>query len=83
LSKSQDQSIKDFIIVIDPEPEKKPLKELIKNAYKENELAKNILAALYKQEGHKVCYWPKQIRKLLHYNKSKCLIVDGLIYYRN
>jgi len=28
------------------EPEKKSLKELIKNAYKENELAKDMLAAL-------------------------------------
>ena len=27
-------------------PKKKPLKELIKNAYKENKLAKDILAAL-------------------------------------
>ena len=35
---------------------KKPLKELIKNAYKENKLAKNILTALYKQEGYKVYY---------------------------
>ena len=35
---------------------KKPLKELIKNAYKENELARDILATLYKQEGRKVYY---------------------------
>ena len=41
---------------MDLEPEKKPLKELIKNAYKENELAKDILAILYKQEGCKVRY---------------------------
>jgi hypothetical protein len=68
---------------MDLEPEKKPLEELIKNAYKENELVRDILAVLYKQEGYKTCYWPKQIRKLLHYNKSKCSIVDGLIYYRN
>jgi regulator of extracellular matrix RemA (YlzA/DUF370 family) len=40
--------MKDFIIVIDLEPEKKPLKELIKNAYKENELIRDILAILYK-----------------------------------
>jgi hypothetical protein len=33
---------------MDLKPEKKPLKELIKNAYKENELTKNILAILYK-----------------------------------
>jgi hypothetical protein len=33
---------------MDPEPEKKPLKELIKNAYKENKLVRDILAALYK-----------------------------------
>jgi hypothetical protein len=39
---------------MDLEPEKKPLKELIKNAYKENELARDILAILYKQEGCKV-----------------------------
>jgi hypothetical protein len=32
---------------MDLELEKKPLKELIKNAYKENELAKDILAILY------------------------------------
>ena len=64
-------------------PKKKSLKELIKNAYKENELAKDILAALREQEGHKAYCWPKQIRKLLHCDKSKCSIVDGLIYYRN
>jgi len=42
-----------------------------------------MLAALRKQEGRKARCWPKQIRKLLRCNKSKCLIVDGLIYYRN
>jgi len=31
---------------MDLEPKKKTLKELIKNAYKENELARNMLAAL-------------------------------------
>ena len=41
---------------MDPEPEKKPLKELIKNIYKENELIRDILAVLYKQEGHKIYY---------------------------
>ena len=68
---------------MDLKPEKKPLKELIKNAYKENKLVRDILAALYKQEGYEAYYQPKQIRKLLHYNKSKYLIVDGLIYYKN
>ena len=33
--------------------------ELIKNAYKKNKFTKDILAALYKQEGCKVYYWPK------------------------
>ena len=41
---------------MDLEPKKNPFKELIKNAYKENELAKDILAMLYKQEGCKVHY---------------------------
>jgi hypothetical protein len=41
---------------MDLKPKKKPLKKLIKNAYKENKLAKNILAILYKQEGCKVYY---------------------------
>jgi hypothetical protein len=68
---------------MDLEPEKKPLKELIKNAYKENKLVRDILATLHKWEGCKIYCWPKQIRKLLHYNKSKCSIVDGLIYYKN
>ena len=68
---------------MDPEPKKKPLKELIKNAYIKNKLARNILAALYKREDYKICCWPKQIRKLLRCNKSKCLIINGLIYYRN
>ena len=45
--------MEDFIVVIDLEFKKKPLKELIKNAYKENKLTKDILAVLYKQEGHK------------------------------
>ena len=40
--------MEDFIIVIDLKPKKKPLKELIKNAYKENELTRDILAVLYK-----------------------------------
>ena len=33
--------------------EKKTLKEFIKNTYKENKLAKDILAALYKQDSLK------------------------------
>jgi poly(3-hydroxyalkanoate) synthetase len=33
---------------MDLEPKKKTLKELIKNAYKENKLARNILAVLRK-----------------------------------
>jgi hypothetical protein len=68
---------------MDLEPKKKPLKELIKNAYKENKLARDILAALREREGRKVRRWPKQIRKLLRCNKSKYSIVNGLIYYRN
>jgi hypothetical protein len=68
---------------MDLKPKKKTLKKLIKNAYKKNKFIKNILAILYKQEGYKVYYWLKQIRKLLYYNKSKYLIIDGLIYYRN
>ena len=68
---------------MDLESEKKPLKEFIKNAYKENKFIRDMLAILYKQEGRKVYYWPKQIRKLFYYNKYKCLIVNGLIYYRN
>ena len=54
LSESQNQSIKGFITVIDLKPEKKPLKELIKNAYKENKLIRDILTALYKRKGYKV-----------------------------
>ena len=54
--------MEDFIIVIDLKPKKKPLKELIKNAYKENEFAKNMLAILYKQEGCKVRHWPNVTR---------------------
>jgi len=38
---------------MDPKPKKKPLKELIKNAYKENELTRNMLAILRKQEDYK------------------------------
>jgi hypothetical protein len=38
---------------------------------------------LCKWEGCKAYYWPKKIRKLLRCNKSKCLIIDGLIYYKN
>jgi len=41
---------------MDPEPKKKTLKELIKNAYKENELARNILAILHEWEDHKARY---------------------------
>ena len=46
--------MEDFIVVIDLEFKKKPLKELIKNVYKENKLVKDILAMLYKQVGCKV-----------------------------
>ena len=42
------KSIEDFITVINLKPKKKSLKKLIKNAYKENELARDILAILYK-----------------------------------
>jgi hypothetical protein len=38
---------------MDLKPKKKPLKELIKNAYKENELIRDILATLRKWEGYK------------------------------
>ena len=41
---------------MDLKPKKKPLKKLIKNAYKKNKLARDILAVLYKQEGCKVRY---------------------------
>ena len=41
---------------MDLKPKKKPLKKLIKNAYKENELVRDILTALYKREGCKVYY---------------------------
>ena len=41
---------------MDLKPKKKPLKELIKNAYKKNKLIRDILAVLYKQEGHKIHY---------------------------
>jgi len=41
---------------MDLEPKKNPLKELIKNAYKENELARNILATLRKREDCKAHY---------------------------
>jgi len=41
---------------MDLEPKKKPLKELIKNAYKENELARNMLAVLRKWEDYKARY---------------------------
>src|SRR5271170_1373514 len=83
LSESRDQSIEDFIAVMNPEPEQKHLKELIKNTYKENELARNILAALRERDGPKARRWPKQIRKLLRCDKSECSIINGLIYYRN
>ena len=33
---------------MDLKPEKKPLKEPIKNSYKENELIRDMLAVLYK-----------------------------------
>ena len=58
---------------------KKPFKELIKNAYKKNKLTKNILAILREQEGYKARRQPKQIRKLLRYDKSEYLIINSLI----
>jgi len=44
---------------MDLEPKKNPLKELIKNAYIKNKLARNILAALRKWEDYKARRWPK------------------------
>jgi hypothetical protein len=40
---------------MDLEPKKKPLKEFIKNAYKENELVRDILAILCERKGCKAC----------------------------
>ena len=48
--------MEDFIAVINLKPKKKPFKEFIKNAYKENKFTRDILAVLYKQEGCKVYY---------------------------
>ena len=48
--------MEDFITVIDLKPKKNPLKELIKNTYKEYKLVRDILAMLYKQEGCKACH---------------------------
>jgi len=39
---------------MDLKPKKKPLKELIKNAYTKNKLARNILATLRELEDYKV-----------------------------
>ena len=38
---------------------------------------------LCKQDSLKTHCWPKQIKKLLHCDKSRCSIVNGLVYYRN
>ena len=83
LNEFQDQDYGELIAGIEAEPEEKPLEELIRKAYKDHELAKDMLAALHEQESSKACCWPKQIRKILHCNKSECSIVNGLIYYRN
>jgi len=68
---------------MDSEPEKKPLKELIKNAYKENKLIRDILAVLYKRKAIKYTVNPSRLKKLLRCNKSEYSIINGLIYYRN
>jgi len=62
---------------------KKPFEDFIKNTYKENKLTKNILAILHEQNSTKARRWPKQIKKLFHYDKSKHSIINGLIYYKN
>ena len=41
---------------MDLEPKKRPLKKVIMNAYRENKLARDILAILYKQKGYKIYY---------------------------
>src|SRR6266702_4182960 len=82
LNKSQDQSIKIFIIIIHLKPKKRSFKKLIKNTYKKNKLIKDILAVLCKQDSPKARHWPKQIKKLLHYDKSKYSIINSLIYYK-
>jgi len=43
----------------------------------------DILTILREWEGYKIRCWFKQIKKLLHYDKSEYSIIDGLIYYRN
>ena len=51
LNESRDQDYGELVAAIEAEPEEKPLEELIRNAYRDNELAKDMLAALHEQES--------------------------------
>jgi len=87
LQGSRQEGDHEFLAVVDPEPEKKSIDELIRQGYAEDSLAQQMLAALRERSDSKkdrtTRRWPKAIRKLLRCDKSECFIVDGLIYYRN
>jgi RNase H-like domain found in reverse transcriptase/Reverse transcriptase (RNA-dependent DNA polymerase)/Integrase zinc binding domain/Chromo (CHRromatin Organisation MOdifier) domain len=80
LAESRKWGDAEFVAALDPEIKTKSLEELVRTAYQENELARDIIAALRDRETRR---WPKPIRKILRCDKSECSIVDGLMYFRN
>jgi hypothetical protein len=80
LNESRNAGDAEFVAALGSEADEKPLDELIRNGYREDDLAKDMVAAL---RDHGLRRWPKKIRKLLRCDMSECSLVDGQIYFRN
>ena len=73
LHESRNSNDAEYAAALDPEAAEKSLDELIRSGYRENELAREMVAALRDRNARR---WPKKIRKLLRCDKSECTIVD-------
>ena len=76
---SRNSNDSDFVAALDPAAEEKPLEELIRQAYQDDELARDMVAALRER---KLRRWPRHVRKKLRCDMSECALVDGQIYFR-
>ncbi|KAK4206021.1 hypothetical protein QBC37DRAFT_155646 [Rhypophila decipiens] len=80
LAESREAGDAEFVAVSELEPEIKPLYDLIRDAYKNDPIAQDIVANLLDASVRR---WPKPLRKFLRCEKSECKLVDGLLYFRN
>jgi len=79
LYKSRNFNDAEFVAALDPKIVKRLLDELIRLGYQENELVRDIVAALYDWKARR---WLKKIRKLLCCDKLEYSIVNRQIYFR-